>query len=84
CKLEPPEEAWKAPCTLACGLEAALQALESDAVLVAALGSQFVDWFVRVKRDELAHFSQTSTDSAAEKVVPPALLCWSAQRKAVR
>ncbi|KAK3256222.1 hypothetical protein CYMTET_34630 [Cymbomonas tetramitiformis] len=67
CKLEPPEEAWKAPCTLACGLEAALQALESDAVLVAALGSQFVDWFVRVKRDELAHFSQTSTDSAAEK-----------------
>jgi glutamine synthetase len=42
---------------LPAGLDAALDALLADPVLVEGFGATFVDWFVRIKRAELARFA---------------------------
>ena len=41
-------------------LEEALQALENDEVMVESLGPEFVDWFGRVKRDELCSIQRNT------------------------
>lgn len=43
-------------------LEEALDALQADSALVAALGDPLVDQFVRLKRDEVERFRSTVTD----------------------
>ena len=48
-------------------LPEALQALEEDSVLCAALGHQFVAWFVAVKRHEMKQLGATDLQGEAEE-----------------
>ena len=46
--------------TLPTTLNAALEALQSDAVMVDALGGELVEWFVKIKREaEIAQINNT-------------------------
>lgn len=52
-KLVPPPEKMQEGAGLPRSLEEALQALEDDKVIHAALGEEFITWFGIMKRDEI-------------------------------
>lgn len=68
-KIEPPSEMKQSATQLPGSLQEALLALEEDTTLAEALGTEFVDWFVTIKRsiecEELKDCAPTETKPEA-------------------